>query len=242
MPFTLSHVAAVLPGLTLRASLWPAVPALVVGSMAPDLPYYLPLGMTREQSHSFVGAFGVTVVAVLIALLWDHVLARPARAFAPAGWRARLHEVPVRTRLCDLPLAVVAAYVGVLSHLALDAPTHGDGALTMRWALLRQIVAGVPVWSWLMLLTSAAGLVLLAAAVVRVLRRPARPVVPSAWGLWPLVLIGAAGLVGAGLAVGAHSAFDIDLIWYGTTGGVSLALAVAVVPVLGWWVVRPDHR
>ncbi|MEE2045837.1 DUF4184 family protein, partial [Nocardiopsis tropica] len=38
MPFTLSHVAAVLP--LARTRLPPA--ALVVGSVVPDLPYYLP--------------------------------------------------------------------------------------------------------------------------------------------------------------------------------------------------------
>ncbi|WP_328421551.1 DUF4184 family protein [Micromonospora sp. NBC_00389] len=40
MPFTGGHVAAVLP---LARSAWRAPSALVLGSMVPDLPYYLPL-------------------------------------------------------------------------------------------------------------------------------------------------------------------------------------------------------
>jgi len=54
MPMTLAHPAAVLPLLTrLRPIAAPA--ALVLGSTAPDLAFYLPLSTTYAESHSFPG-------------------------------------------------------------------------------------------------------------------------------------------------------------------------------------------
>lgn len=65
MPFTLAHPAAVLPlhrRLRRRASL----SALVVGSITPDLAYFLPLGVSGSQSHS---ALGLLVFCLPVGML-----------------------------------------------------------------------------------------------------------------------------------------------------------------------------
>src|SRR4051794_39834444 len=86
VPFTGSHPAAVLPflGSPLPAS------ALVIGSLAPDVPYYLPW-WPGPPTHTAVGV--VTVDLALGAAgwaLWHGVLSAPALATAPAGVRRRL--------------------------------------------------------------------------------------------------------------------------------------------------------
>ena len=53
MPFTVSHVAAVLPVVG-RSGRLPAA-ALVIGSMAPDYPWFLTRGRTARLSHSLLG-------------------------------------------------------------------------------------------------------------------------------------------------------------------------------------------
>src|ERR671913_177951 len=85
MRCTPSHAAAVLP--FLRTPL-PAS-ALVVGSITPDLPYYLP-GNPGLFTHTATAV--VTTDLALGALawaVWHAVLAAPALAASPAGLRAR---------------------------------------------------------------------------------------------------------------------------------------------------------
>jgi hypothetical protein len=62
MPFTTSHVAAILP---FARALVPA--ALVVGSMAPDLFYSVPTDVSRELSHSLPGFITVDLALGLAA-------------------------------------------------------------------------------------------------------------------------------------------------------------------------------
>jgi hypothetical protein len=90
MPFTLSHPAAALP--FLRTPLLPA--AVVVGSMAPDLPYYVPLFVPRELSHSPLGVVTVDLVlAVAGALLWWFVLREPIIDLLPRAIGVRIPAV-----------------------------------------------------------------------------------------------------------------------------------------------------
>jgi Domain of unknown function (DUF4184) len=51
MPLTFAHPAVALP---LRKLLgrWGFLPALAIGSMAPDVPYFVPLGIDRHLGHS----------------------------------------------------------------------------------------------------------------------------------------------------------------------------------------------
>ena len=53
MPYTLSHVAAVLPFSRLLARLQ-ILSAMVIGSMAPDFGYLLPIHPPRVATHSAV--------------------------------------------------------------------------------------------------------------------------------------------------------------------------------------------
>jgi hypothetical protein len=88
MPFTGSHPAAVLPliGTPLPSS------ALVIGSMSPDLPYYLPLTTASWPTHTAVGIVGIDLLLGGSAwLLWHGLLSAPALDHAPGacanGWQ-----------------------------------------------------------------------------------------------------------------------------------------------------------
>src|SRR3712207_2490157 len=94
MPFTASHAVAALP--FLRTPL-PAS-ALVIGSMSPDLPYYLPLD-PDVPTHTAVSVVTYDLLLGLLAwALWHGLLAAPAVAFAPAPLRARLAGVDLGLR------------------------------------------------------------------------------------------------------------------------------------------------
>lgn len=167
MPFTVSHAAAVLP---LRAR-WLSSSALVIGAMAPDLPLFTPfLPYTTAQTHTvFATLVTNTVVGFALFVVWHGFLARPADWFAPSGIRTRLapHQQPgLRVRLATRGqvLGVLASlFLGGLTHQFLDWFTHAGTPVTDRVAIFHTQVAGLPLYYLLQIVTSVAGLVLIAA-------------------------------------------------------------------------------
>jgi hypothetical protein len=130
MPFTPSHAVAILP--FARTPL-PAA-ALVIGSMAPDLQYFVPLSLTRQASHSWPGIITIDLpIGIVALLLWVYLLRGPVLDYSPPWLRERMRPIaPVRNRLVHAALVLVAIEIGVLTHLLLDLPTHG-GWLADQW-------------------------------------------------------------------------------------------------------------
>ncbi len=138
MPYTLAHPAAVLPLRRFRAL--PFLP-LLIGSIAPDTPFYIPRVVSRAftYSHSFKGSLVVSLPAGLIALWLLIALRAPLTAVL---WEP--HRTLLRRALEEfesLPrrwlYAVPALLVGIWLHIGWDAFTHYDGWIVERVALLR---------------------------------------------------------------------------------------------------------
>ena len=106
MPFTVSHIAAVLPGhrLLSRAGIFTAA---VIGSMVPDFGLLAPVSIARWQTHSFEALFTFCLPVGLAAYWLTLLLIRPAvlevlpdgayerlRAASPPAliWDAFTHE------------------------------------------------------------------------------------------------------------------------------------------------------
>jgi len=224
VPFTASHPAAVLPlvGTRLPAS------ALVIGSMVPDLPYFLP--PVSGPTHSPLGIVTVDLVLGGAAwLVWHRLLAAPALAAAPRRLRGRIGPGPRRVRF---PPAVAAALViGSATHVAWDEFTHVDRWGTRHVPALAREWYGLAGYRW----AQYASTVLGALAIVLWLRawwrrtpeeaEPPGRVSPR-WWLVP----GVAGLAGAAMgAAGAESvregAFRIAV--YGARGAAVAGLVLA---------------
>jgi hypothetical protein len=243
MPFTASHAAAVLP--LLRTPL-PAS-ALVIGSMAPDFPFFLPVD-PGLRTHTAV-AIGTTdlLFGVPAWLIWHGLLAAPALWAAPRPVRARLTGVPlgVRARLTDVRaalLTVVALAVGSATHVLWDEFTHARRwgpeqipALAETWWLM-------PGYRWLQYLSSLLGALLLLAWLARWWRRTpavAAPHRPGPW--WPWALLVAVG-TGVGIPVALAAEGFGGAGYDGTTWGGGAALAVAAVLAAAWHVRRRTVR
>lgn len=141
MPFTLAHPAAVLPiSRFLRGRV--IASALVIGSMAPDLPNLLPDIASRAESHSVAGLFWFSVPVGLLAYLVFHlVIARPVAGLLPDALRLRLApylQDPTRLSSASLARAIASLFLGAVTHLAWDAFTHPDAPAVIAFALLRQ--------------------------------------------------------------------------------------------------------
>ncbi|MGW4242605.1 DUF4184 family protein [Nocardia sp. NPDC004722] len=159
MPFTLAHPAAVLP---LRRTLW--FPGLVAGSIAPDVPYYVPVGVDGEFTHSLLGLpADMLLGAVGVAIAW--ALRRPVSGL--------LGKAITMTRPTPLG-GGLALLAGALTHLAWDAFTHTDGAAVQHWEVLRESVIGPHrVYNVIGYISSIGGMLLLAGYLVAWYRRAA---------------------------------------------------------------------
>jgi hypothetical protein len=132
MPFTfLSHQAAVLP-LKMAAPRRFSGTALALGSMAPDLEYFVRLRPHRAISHTLAGQI-VFCLPVTLALLWlvVGVIARPLALHLPdcGGFHLRDYRVVARKRFTASfwLIAALSALVGSFSHIAWDSLTHEHG-------------------------------------------------------------------------------------------------------------------
>jgi hypothetical protein len=130
MPFTISHIAAVLP-----ARRWlrhgGLFSAAVIGSMAPDFGLLLPFHLSRGATHGVRALLTFCLPAGLLAWWLFQILVKPAWAeVLPGGARLRVDGAERAPRLADPRawLAAGAAVVfGAFTHMCWDAFTHEDG-------------------------------------------------------------------------------------------------------------------
>ena len=125
MPFPLAHPAAVLP---LRGCCpqYFSFPALVIGSLSPDVGYFFDAG---NFSHRFLaGSFGFCLPTGLVCVLVFYGGRRPMVEILPASYRRVL--LPLCQRPADNPFAIIISLlVGAWTHLLLDSITHSDSWL-----------------------------------------------------------------------------------------------------------------
>lgn len=164
MPFTLAHPAAVLP-LPLVMGRACIFSALVIGSIAPDLPYFLGDPLQRKTTHSLHSLLWFSLPAGWAVYLAFELAMRRAVLFVlPRPFRARLRSTPQVAEYDPVTLCIL---LGALTHLAWDAVTHEVGS----YALLQ--VASTLV-----------GLVVIAGATLRWLQRTEpRPLPPTSRAL-----------------------------------------------------------
>ncbi len=240
MPFTLAHPAAVLPlrRWTGKTLVWPA---LVIGTVCPDLLYFIRLRGGDPEAHTLLGSFTFCLPAGLLLLLfWELVVRRPAVLLLPAPHRhavwAALERAPRRDlRWCAG--AALSIVLGAWSHIAWDLFTHDNRAVIAHVPVLDDVVVvalGHPLrlFSALQYASSVAGLVLLAGAYARWLSAAPRardvevPHVPRAVRRASLALLALAPPVAAAwLALNTTGVYGSEL---------SLLRAVVVQFLIGW--------
>lgn len=138
MPFTLAHPAAILP-LRRRFKTLKTVP-LIVGSVAPDLPYFIPARLSRLmlETHSFSGSFWMDVPIGMVTLILGFLFRRPLVALLTPRARALCLQSVEHFR--DQPLhwvlAPFAILIGTWTHLLWDSFTHDNGWVVRRVAAL----------------------------------------------------------------------------------------------------------
>lgn len=125
---TLAHPAA---GYPLRKALAThgSIPAFVIGSMVPDLPYFVPLIATGVKSHSLSGLLwfclpaGLLTWALYLAILRPFALALLPEVLAAGAGRDRAFTVSLR----ELSRVGASVLFGAITHVVWDSFTHRNG-------------------------------------------------------------------------------------------------------------------
>ena len=204
MPFTLSHPAAVLPLRRLCPRLNFA--ALLIGSVIPDIGYYIPALAAHQQTHSLAGLIfpGLPVGLLMLGLL--HLLKRPLCFVLPQPHRDALTPLGTESRrwpsLASLVTAAASVLLGAWTHIAWDSFTHRGRWGPQHLPFLNDpalVIGGqaIPLYEWLQWLSSIAGGLILLWAYRSWLRRQMLQAAPSAASggeRWRYFLLGGLGL------------------------------------------------
>ncbi|WP_073952481.1 DUF4184 family protein [Streptomyces kebangsaanensis] len=269
MPFTLSHAAAVLPAVrgdgTGRGRLVPAV--LVAGSFAPDMTYYaagaVPGAMEfGAVTHSLPGVLTLDVlVAWALVGLWL-VVREPLVALLPRPLQGRTAALVrcgtprARVEASSVAWWYVSAALGALTHVVWDEFTHPGRWGMRQFPVLGQLVAGLPVYTYLQYGSSAVAAVVIAAFLFHALRRapagePAGMPVLSVRDRWwaGTVIVGCAATgavqrlarawsvlreAGAGAGIGARVRDVVPTLCFGAGAGLVVGLLVYAAAVRAW--------
>jgi Domain of unknown function (DUF4184) len=134
MPFTISHVAAVLPFARPLAR-WRLLSAAIIGSMVPDFGLLMPWRPLRIETHSAIGLLTFCLPVGLAAFwIFQLLIKTPVTEILPnatyARWRSFAAPADIRS-LTQWVLAACGVEVGAMTHLVLDAFTH-EGARGVR--------------------------------------------------------------------------------------------------------------
>ncbi len=151
MPFTLAHPIAAVPiWLLFKRKL--DLLALAIGTMIPDLQYFIALKPVRAIGHSLPGVFIEGLPCSLVLLLVFHwVLKYPLLALAPLYVAERLP--PIR-RYSLFPLSqfliiIGSIAIGGISHILWDDFTHSTGWFVVRFPLLQFQIFSQPLYKLL---------------------------------------------------------------------------------------------
>lgn len=237
MPVTIAHPAAVLP---LRALGLP-LSALVIGSMAPDLPVFSQSWGIYRFTHSVAGIVTIDLLLTLgLLLAWDRWGRDALVDTSPALFRDRL---PGHARLSRRSwlLAPVAAVVGSITHVVWDAFTHAGrwGVRMVPW--LQEVHGSVRGHQWAQNISGVVGITVVGLAILAVVRRPVLPDAGRARRLPATTLPGAVA-VACTLSVLTFAArlgydFQSDAFHAAVVGIVSLGLGLAAVTAA--WLLAP---
>lgn len=134
MPFTVSHIAAVLP-FSRALARWRLFSATIIGSMVPDFGLLLPTRPPRVETHSAIGLLTFCLPVGLATFWIFQRLVKPAMTeILPNGAYMRWQRSAAPATIANLRqwlLAACGVLIGAVTHLVWDGFTH-EGARGVR--------------------------------------------------------------------------------------------------------------
>ena len=221
MPWTFAHPAAALAFIQV-AKKPREFAALVIGTISPDIGYYLGSVGLNLRTHSLVGSLTLCLPMALALLVILALLRRPLCLLLPRPHRQalwRIVNVSEQTNLkCGLKICMWIL-LGAWTHIAWDACTHRTGLVVRQLAFLQSVwILDWPGYQLAQHFSSAVGVLILAVAYRRWLRRlPSSTVFDDGFERcrWRLIFCSSATAILIGLphALALANAAPIALFW-----------------------------
>jgi hypothetical protein len=134
MPYTISHVMAVLPFSRLLAR-WRLLSACVIGAMVPDFGVFLQWRPERSETHSVLALLTFCLpVGLFTYWIFQYLIKTPVLEVLPEGAYARSRPLAAPAEFRSLrrwALAAAGVLAGAVTHLIWDGFTH-EGARGVR--------------------------------------------------------------------------------------------------------------
>lgn len=171
MPFTVSHALYALPLRYIRTGFL-STTGLVLGSMSPDMEYFVRLEPYRSIGHTWQGLWLQALpLSMMIGLLFHFIVKIPLAAQLPAGGQlnSRFLALFQREQLVTWqawPGFIISVILGFITHILLDQFTHAhsDFMPYLPWIWSTELL-GLPLYKLLQYGLSLLGLLGLAAVL-----------------------------------------------------------------------------
>jgi len=163
MPFTISHVAAVLPLMKKNApTAWLSWTGLIVGAMIPDFEYFLRMRVRSEWSHDILTGLLFNIPLGLIVCYLFHNVVRDRfiaelpsplqkrwRRFRGWSWNNHFNK--------QWKAVLISLIIGSLTHVLWDGFTHFYGFFVSKLDFLKTEIGGVRLYRLLQHISSVVG-------------------------------------------------------------------------------------
>lgn len=132
MPWTFSHPAVVFPIKHSFLGKWLSLPAMILGSLSPDLLYSFGLYRLASEVHHIVGWLSIGLPLCFIMYVIILKLASPLSTVIPfvikktQGWSTR-----------NICIISASFFIGALTHIIWDSFTHDTGSMVRSWSFLQ---------------------------------------------------------------------------------------------------------
>jgi hypothetical protein len=200
MPFTLSHIAAVLPFRKYTPKKL-SFTALVIGSMVPDFEYFVRMTLYGHYGHTFSGIFLFDIpMGMILYCLYQGIIQQPLIKHLPPFLFVRYSNTLIpdwseylRSRFLFILLSLI---IGIITHFIWDGFTHDDEYQVARYVpfLLQNVPFRghlLPVHFILQILSSIVGLMIIFFWIFLQPRQSVQPLpVVQLVKFWLLVIVG----------------------------------------------------
>lgn len=170
MPWTFSHPAAVLPIHLVKPGATSLL-ALSIGSVAPDLFYYVGAYRQASAAHTWSGFIGYCLPLGFFCFLLVLYVWPALRWFSPAWVRARLAYRAYRWHgkyYADVLIILTSLLLGSATHVFWDGFTHARSWASPFFSILLQPqIGGIPLYSLLQHTSTLLGLLALSCFFLR---------------------------------------------------------------------------
>ncbi|AWZ47525.1 DUF4184 domain-containing protein [Clostridiaceae bacterium 14S0207] len=141
MPFTFSHIAAVLP-IKEKFNKYFNFTGLVLGSLAPDFQYFLNFKPMGNLGHTLVGFIVLNLpLCFLVAFLFHKIIKKCFILHMPTPfdrWYIHYAYTPWSLNsIKEIFIFIYSTLLGMLTHIVWDSFTHSTGKFVLLFPQLR---------------------------------------------------------------------------------------------------------